>query len=103
MQLELIKNPDIIADVAQLNPKPCVIGFAAETRNVEQYAKGKLETKKLDAIIANDVSNQDIGFNSDQNAVSIISSEKVTHIPQDTKSAIAATLICHISQLQASQ
>lgn len=102
MQLELIKNPDIIADVAKLTPRPCVIGFAAETNNVEQYALGKLQSKNLDAIIANDVANKSIGFNSDQNAVSIITGKGTSHIPQSSKQVIAHTIILHISQLKAS-
>ncbi len=102
MHIELIKNPDIIADVAQLTPKPCVVGFAAETQNVEQYALGKLQAKNLDAIIANDVSDKNIGFNSDQNAVSIITHQGTHRIAQNHKHAIATSIIHHISQLQAS-
>ncbi len=69
MTLELVKNPDIVAAVAALPDKPFTVGFAAETDNVEQYARNKMAGKKLDAIIANDVSRDDIGFSSDDNAV----------------------------------
>ena len=102
MQIQLVKNPDIIADVAQLSPKPLTVGFAAETNDVETYAKGKLKTKNLDAIIANDVSDKTIGFNSEQNAVSIITHSSVEHIPKNSKQAIAESIIHHISQLKAS-
>ncbi|WP_053981639.1 bifunctional phosphopantothenoylcysteine decarboxylase/phosphopantothenate--cysteine ligase CoaBC [Marinagarivorans algicola] len=102
MHIELIKNPDIIADVAQLTPKPWVIGFAAETQDVEQYALGKLQAKNLDAIIANDVSDKSIGFNSDHNAVSIITHQGTHRIAQNHKHAIATSIIHHISQLTVS-
>jgi len=72
MQIELTRNPDIIAAVASHAARPFTVGFAAETQDVEAYARGKLENKKLDLIIANDVANSDIGFNSDNNAVSLI-------------------------------
>jgi phosphopantothenoylcysteine decarboxylase/phosphopantothenate--cysteine ligase len=72
MQLELTRNPDIIAAVASHQQRPFTVGFAAETEDVEAYARGKLQNKKLDLIIANDVANTNIGFNSDNNAVSLI-------------------------------
>ena len=55
MQISLIKNHDIVADVAKLANKPFIVGFAAETQNVEHYARGKLMRKNLDLIAANDV------------------------------------------------
>ena len=69
--LELVKNPDIIKEVANLH-KTFTVGFAAETTNVVEYAKSKLVKKDLDLIIANDVSDSSIGFNSDQNRVSLV-------------------------------
>lgn len=101
--LELVKNPDIIADVAALSPKPLMVGFAAETHNVEQYATGKLQAKKLDAVVANDVSAQGIGFNSDQNAVTFIHASGSIVIPQSSKHDIARSIIHQICQLPASQ
>lgn len=68
MQIELVKNPDILAWVAEQNPRPFTVGFAAETNNVAEYAKSKLQRKKIDLIIANDVSDKSVGFNSDNNA-----------------------------------
>lgn len=102
MQLALVKNPDIIADVARLTPKPLMVGFAAETNDVETYAKNKLKAKNLDAIIANDVSDKTIGFNSEQNAVSIITHSRIERIPKSSKQAIAESIIHHISQLKTS-
>lgn len=71
--LTLVKNPDIIATVANHAERPFCVGFAAETQNLEHYALGKLERKNLDMVIANDVSRQDIGFNSADNAVTVFS------------------------------
>lgn len=71
MVLELVKNPDIVASVAALPEGPFTVGFAAETESVEQYAREKMQRKKLDMIIANDVSRTDIGFGSDDNAVMV--------------------------------
>lgn len=70
LTLTLVKNPDIIAGVAALPTKqrPLVVGFAAETQEVERYARDKLQRKGLDMIVANDVSQAGLGFGSDQNA-----------------------------------
>ena len=93
IQLSLIKNPDIVATIAQLEEKPFVIGFAAETRDVVEYARGKLERKNLDMIVANDVSDQSIGFNSDNNAVMAFWGQNQQEFPQMAKSALATQLI----------
>ena len=71
MVIALSKNPDIVATVASRKVKPFVVGFAAETQNVLAYAKGKLVAKNLDMIIANDVSDSRIGFNSEDNEVTV--------------------------------
>lgn len=71
LTLELVKNPDIVADVRQQFPSLFVAGFAAETSDLEKHARDKLCRKNLDMVIANDVSRQDIGFGSEQNAVSV--------------------------------
>ena len=70
--IQLSKNPDIVAKIAQLKPKPFTVGFAAETNNMIVHAEKKITAKNLDLIIANDVSRKDIGFNSDDNAVTAI-------------------------------
>jgi phosphopantothenoylcysteine decarboxylase/phosphopantothenate--cysteine ligase len=72
MVIHLVRNPDIVATVAGLTKRPFTVGFAAETNDVTNYAKGKLQKKGLDLIIANDVSRGDIGFNSDHNEVTAI-------------------------------
>ncbi|MGH1462790.1 MAG: bifunctional phosphopantothenoylcysteine decarboxylase/phosphopantothenate--cysteine ligase CoaBC [Neptuniibacter sp.] len=98
MELHLVKNPDIVATVASSSPKPFTIGFAAETKDVLNYARGKLERKRLDLIIANDVSRSDIGFNSDNNAVTVISSSEAIELPQASKRQLASRLIELIAQ-----
>ncbi|WP_343595643.1 bifunctional phosphopantothenoylcysteine decarboxylase/phosphopantothenate--cysteine ligase CoaBC [Acinetobacter sp.] len=75
LQVELLKNPDIVATIAQQPQRPFMVGFAAETQNVEQYAAGKLVAKKLDMIACNDVSRSDIGFASDENAMTVFFAE----------------------------
>jgi phosphopantothenoylcysteine decarboxylase/phosphopantothenate--cysteine ligase len=65
--LQLVRNPDIVATVAASPARPFTVGFAAETTDVLAYARGKLTSKGLDLIIANDVSDPSIGFNSDLN------------------------------------
>lgn len=69
--VSLVKNPDIVATIAQQQQRPFMVGFAAETQNVEEYAAGKLVAKKLDMIACNDVSRPDIGFASDENAMTV--------------------------------
>ncbi|WP_089704539.1 bifunctional phosphopantothenoylcysteine decarboxylase/phosphopantothenate--cysteine ligase CoaBC [Vreelandella arcis] len=74
LTLTLVKNPDIIADVAALSPqgRPFVVGFAAETQDVEHYASDKLTRKGLDMIVANDVGQPGLGFGSDENAALLL-------------------------------
>ncbi len=93
MTLSLVKNPDIIATVAAHIPKPFTVGFAAETQDVLNYAKSKLERKGLDLIAANDVSRQDIGFNSEYNAVTLIGRERVVELDVANKTQIARDMI----------
>ena len=71
LTVSLVKNPDIVATIAQQQQRPFMVGFAAETQNVEEYAAGKLVAKKLDMIACNDVSRPDIGFASDENAMTV--------------------------------
>jgi phosphopantothenoylcysteine decarboxylase/phosphopantothenate--cysteine ligase len=66
LTLELVRNPDILATVAQLKPKPFCVGFAAETDNLADYAKSKLREKNLDMIFANDAT---ATFGQDESSV----------------------------------
>ncbi len=98
MQIELVRNPDILASVASLPKPPFTLGFAAETQDVEKYALDKLKRKKLDMIAANDVSNQDIGFNSNDNAVTVYWEQGKQAIPQTSKAQLARQLMLLIEQ-----
>ncbi len=98
LQLSLIRNPDIVATVAASSNRPrYVVGFAAETQNLSQYAESKRRNKGLDMICANDVSRSDIGFNSDQNALSLYEASGITELPCASKLVIAEQLIAIIA------
>lgn len=98
--LELVKNPDIVADVRKQFPKLYVVGFAAETQNVENNARDKLVRKNLDMVIANDVSRQDIGFGSEQNAVTVFMRNQE---PPKTFDVMGKSLLArHLVELMAS-
>ena len=85
----MAKNPDIVAMLSENNPNLFVVGFAAETEQVETHARQKLITKKLDAIIANDVSRGDIGFNSDDNEAIWIDSDSCIKLGKKSKMQLA--------------
>ncbi|WP_311944288.1 bifunctional phosphopantothenoylcysteine decarboxylase/phosphopantothenate--cysteine ligase CoaBC [Halomonas piscis] len=100
LTLSLVKNPDIIADVAGLTPvrRPSVVtGFAAETREVRRYAEDKLARKALDMIVANDVSAEGLGFGSDDNAAWLLwrtpSGNASDHQPPQPKTQLARVVI----------
>ncbi len=99
MEILLTKNPDIIATIAAQPKRPLMIGFAAETENLVEYARSKLVRKGLDLVIANDVSQSDIGFNADQNEVILVGPNGELPLPKAGKSELAEQLISHISQL----
>ena len=97
MALTLIQNPDIIASVAARNQRPFMVGFAAETQNLVSYARNKLEKKNLDLVIANDVSQTDIGFNSDNNAVTLVSATGEEYLEPRSKYQLAQELVRRIA------
>lgn len=98
MTLELCKNPDIVATVAALESRPFTVGFAAETDNLETHARDKLIRKCLDLVIANDVSNDTIGFNSDDNQVTLVTADSAETIPLMSKTTLARFLIDYIAE-----
>lgn len=100
LELKLIKTTDIVATIAQHEQRPFTVGFAAETQSVEDYAHKKMQSKNLDMIVANDVSRSDIGFNSDQNAVTVFSrhSQLSLNIAQSSKYNVATQIITQIAQ-----
>ena len=92
MNIELVRCPDILASVAALDDAPFTVGFAAETENVDAYARAKLENKKLDMIIANQVG-PDRGFDRDDNAVSVFWGDGERRFPSAAKSDLANGLV----------
>lgn len=98
MVIELVPNPDIVADIAASTQRPYTVGFAAETHDVLEYAKGKMDNKKLDMIIANDVSDSSIGFNSDDNAATILWPGGLTEVKRTSKSQLARKIVSTIAE-----
>ena len=98
LTLTFVRNPDILASVAALPEPPFTVGFAAETQNVAQYAKDKLVRKKLDLIAANDVSRSDIGFNSDENALTLYWTDGEKPLAKANKQQIALQLLEAVAQ-----
>ncbi|PRP61508.1 bifunctional 4'-phosphopantothenoylcysteine decarboxylase/phosphopantothenoylcysteine synthetase, partial [Bacillus halotolerans] len=96
MQLYLVKNPDIIAEASKHLERPFTVGFAAETHNQEEYANKKLVEKELDMIAMNDVSRQDIGFNSDENSLRVLWPEGERVIEKASKFSVADQLLDNI-------
>ncbi|MCK8624169.1 bifunctional phosphopantothenoylcysteine decarboxylase/phosphopantothenate--cysteine ligase CoaBC [Apilactobacillus sp. M161] len=93
-ELKLVKTHDILKEVAKIKTDGQItIGFAAETENLLENAHKKLLSKKLDLLIANDVSRKDIGFNSDFNQVTVISEEEQLSIQKSTKTEIANQIV----------
>ena len=100
ISLTLVKNPDIVAGVgAMTTQRPFVVGFAAETQNVEQYARDKLARKNLDLICANDVSLPGQGFNADQNALHLFWKDGQHSLALDSKAALGQHLMDNIVRL----
>ncbi len=97
MNIALVKNPDIVADVAALENKPFTVGFAAETQDVEQYAKAKLQRKNLDMIAANNVAKQGQGFNSDDNALMVFWLNGQKELALTNKVELAKQLVATIN------
>jgi len=93
LDITLTKNPDILSSISKKHPDKFIVGFAAETENVEDNAKDKLINKKLNMIIANDVSDTSIGFDSDNNEVMIITQNKSILAKKDSKLNIARNII----------
>jgi phosphopantothenoylcysteine decarboxylase / phosphopantothenate---cysteine ligase len=93
MTLELAPTIDILTEVARRKTSQIVIGFAAETQNVLENARKKLVAKSLDAIVVNDVSSEGIGFDSERNAVTILTADETINVPETTKSEVAQRVL----------
>jgi phosphopantothenoylcysteine decarboxylase / phosphopantothenate---cysteine ligase len=100
MTLELESTPDILKEISLKKGAQIVVGFAAETENVLENARQKLVSKNLDAIVVNDVSREGVGFDSDRNAVTIISRDEVVEVPETTKWEVAQRVLDQIVRLR---
>src|SRR6201997_328830 len=100
MSLELEATPDILNELAVKKTSQLVVGFAAETENVLENARQKLVSKHLDAIVVNDVSREGVGFDSDRNAVTIITRDEVVEVAETTKWEVAQRVLDQIVSLR---
>ena len=98
LELQLEPNADILAELGSLRAAtgkntPVLVGFAAETENLLENARAKLARKQVDAIVLNDVSRTDIGFNSERNAVTIVTATDAVAVPEASKLEIAQKIL----------
>ncbi|KIF46895.1 phosphopantothenoylcysteine decarboxylase [Vibrio owensii 47666-1] len=100
MTINMVKNPDIVATVANMTEqRPFTVGFAAETNDVETYARGKLVKKNLDMICANDVSVEGQGFNSNDNAITLFWPEGEQALALESKEALSFRVLEKMHEL----
>jgi phosphopantothenoylcysteine decarboxylase / phosphopantothenate---cysteine ligase len=98
--LDFEPTPDILAELSRRKQSQIIIGFAAETENVLENARKKLTSKSLDAIVVNDVSREGVGFDSDRNAVTIITHGEIVEIPETTKWEVAQRVLDQLVRLR---
>src|SRR6266536_4968677 len=100
MTLELEPTADILAELAGQKTSQIIVGFAAETDDVLENARTKLASKSLDAIVVNDVSREGVGFDSDRNAVTIITHDEVVEVPETSKWEVAQRVLDQVVKLR---
>jgi phosphopantothenoylcysteine decarboxylase/phosphopantothenate--cysteine ligase len=100
MTLELEATPDILKELATRKDSQIIVGFAAETENVLESARQKLAAKRLDAIVVNDVSREGVGFDSDRNAVTILTQDDVVEVPETTKWEVAQRVLDQVVRIR---
>jgi phosphopantothenoylcysteine decarboxylase/phosphopantothenate--cysteine ligase len=100
MSLELEPTTDILAELSRHKQSQLIIGFAAETQNALENARKKLRSKSLDAIVVNDVSREGVGFDSDRNAVTIITPDEAIEVPETTKWEVAQRVLDQVVKLR---
>jgi phosphopantothenoylcysteine decarboxylase / phosphopantothenate---cysteine ligase len=98
--LELEPTADILGEISRHKQSQLIIGFAAETQNALENARKKLASKSLDAIVVNDVSREGVGFDSDRNAVTIITQHEVVEVPETTKWEVAQRVLDQVVRLR---
>ncbi len=96
LTITFVRNPDILAEVAQWQPRPFTVGFAAETEELESHARTKLEKKGLDLVIANPVGEPGAGFGEDQNRVTLIDRDRTVAWTAAPKTEIARRIVTEI-------
>ncbi len=100
LKLELTPTADILAEISRRKQGQIVIGFAAETENVVENARKKLASKSLHAIVVNDVSKEGVGFDTDRNAVTILTTSETIAVPETTKWDVAQRVLDCVAQLK---
>ncbi len=100
MTLELEPTTDILASLGRTKTSQIIVGFAAETESVLENARAKLAAKSLDAIVVNDVSREGVGFDSERNAVTIISDSEVIDVPENSKWEVAHRVLDQVVKLR---
>jgi phosphopantothenoylcysteine decarboxylase / phosphopantothenate---cysteine ligase len=100
MSLELEPTTDILAELAKRKQGQILIGFAAETENTLENARKKLISKSVDAIVVNDVSREGVGFDSNRNAVTILTEHDVVEVPENTKWEVAQRVLDQVVRLR---
>ena len=99
LTIELVKNPDILKELGQRKKNQLLVGFAAETQNVIEYAKNKIAEKNLDFIVANDVSKEGAGFSVDTNIASIITrAGEIENFAKMSKAELAEKIILRVAE-----
>jgi phosphopantothenoylcysteine decarboxylase/phosphopantothenate--cysteine ligase len=104
LTLELTPNPDILKEVAAIARGAFVVGFAAETHDIAVNAQNKLESKKIDLLVVNDVSQRGIGFDAEDNEVTLLDRWGGTRaLPRQSKADVADAILSHVLVLRAAQ
>ena len=93
LEINLQKNHDILSEVSKRHSSAYIVGFAAETSNVNDNANKKLNSKNLNMIISNDVSDKSIGFDSDDNEVHVITKNETIFLKKNKKIKIAREIL----------
>jgi phosphopantothenoylcysteine decarboxylase/phosphopantothenate--cysteine ligase len=101
MQIDLVANPDILAEISRERGDRVVVGFAAESHDVVEAARRKLERKGCDLMVANDISRRDAGFDTDENAVILVSpGGEAEELPLLSKAEVAARILDRVEKLR---